>query len=339
MKKVITIVSTLLIATGVIGVKAAELNLDTNDDTTLDKMEVTTDIPIEETTVNQSFDAGEEINNFEDVSYSKGVMIDDKDYRLYPEFENVDQALKELRETVKTAMDYLKTNYSLEELSDNNYREYQHCVCDALESEQVQADESLEKELNSINDFLDIYENKDANNEILETVNSVDGNFEGTTVSEAAQVIGELQQTLPYNTGADDAVDAVTDEIADDVGKECDISFIKAKEVLQKDLSDCNQTDGVYQLNTTPISEAGQQMELLSYTGNKVFNVSKGVAYAKKYATNRNKAYYKGTANRDCTNFVSQIKKAGGVKEYTDWSAGVNPFLRKSFSWYYDLVL
>lgn len=67
----------------------------------LDKLEVTTDIPIEETTVSQAFDAGEEINQLGRVSYSKGVKIDGTDYRLYPEFEDADHAVSELEKAAK----------------------------------------------------------------------------------------------------------------------------------------------------------------------------------------------------------------------------------------------
>lgn len=88
---------------------AADVNLDANESVALDKLEVTTDIPIEETTVSQAFDAGEEINQLGRVSYSKVVKIDGTDYRLYPEFEDPEHAVNELEKAAKNGMDYLRT--------------------------------------------------------------------------------------------------------------------------------------------------------------------------------------------------------------------------------------
>ena len=70
------LVAGTLMLSGAMGVKAVDLNPSADDVVALDKLEVTTDIPIEETTTNQAFDAGEEINQLEQVSYSKGLMID-----------------------------------------------------------------------------------------------------------------------------------------------------------------------------------------------------------------------------------------------------------------------
>ena len=96
----VLLAGTLTLA-GVTNVMAAEVNLDANDAVALDKMEVTTNIPIEETIVNQVFDAGDEINQLGRVSYSRGVKIDGTDYRLYPEFEEPERAMSELEKAAK----------------------------------------------------------------------------------------------------------------------------------------------------------------------------------------------------------------------------------------------
>ncbi len=301
---------------GAMGVKAVDLNPSADDVVALDKLEVTTDIPIEETTTNQAFDAGEEINQLEQVSYSKGFMIDGTKYRLYPEFQDANRAISELEKVAKDGMAYLKVNYGLESLSNSNYEEYQACVCEALGEENVYTNEALGDELYLIDGFLDIYENGDANKEILELVNSLNGNFQGTTVEETAQATSELQLLLPYNTGADEAVAAAAEEIA--VEQEYHVNFLESDE-----------------LSTGQIG-SDQQAELQTYTGNSAFNVDKGITYAKKYAVKRNIKYDKGFDNKDCTNFTSQIKKAGGVKEFTKWTQGSNPYLLKGSSWYFN---
>lgn len=322
---------------GVTSVMAADVNLDANESVALDKLEVTTDIPIEETTVSQAFDAGEEINQLGRVSYSKGVKIDGTDYRLYPEFEDADHAVSELEKAAKNGMDYLRTNYDLEALSNNNYEEYQACVCEALGEENVYTNEALEDELYLIDGFLDIYENGDDNREILEAVASVDGNFAGTTVAETAEATSELQLALPYNTGADKAIETAAEEIAADVEQEYDVTFVKPGEAVQEELSSLNQPGEVCQLGTLAASNRNPQTELLTYSGNSAFKPKKGIAYAKKYApTKKGNPKYKYFDGADCTNFVSQIKRAGGVKDHVEWSSGVNPFIRKDSSWYYN---
>lgn len=303
---------------GAMGVKAVDLNPSADDVVALDKLEVTTDIPIEETTTNQAFDAGEEINQLEQVSYSKGFMIDGIKYRLYPEFQDANRAISELEKVAKDGMAYLKVNYGLESLSNSNYEEYQAYVCEALGEEEVYTNEALEDELYLIDGFLDIYENGDANKEILELVNSLNGNFQGTTVEDTAQATSELQLLLPYNTGADEAVAAAAEEIAADVEQEYHVNFLESDE-----------------LSTGQIG-SDQQAELQTYTGNSAFNVDKGITYANKYAVKRNIKYDKGFDNKDCTNFTSQIKKAGGVKEFTKWTNGSNPYLLKGSSWYFN---
>ena len=324
------LVAGTLMLSGAMGVKAVDLNPSADDVVALDKLEVTTDIPIEETTTNQTFDAGKEVNQLEQVSYSKGFMIDGIKYRLYPEFQDANHAISELEKMAKDGMAYLKVNYGLESLSNSNYEEYQACVCEALGEENVYTNEALEDELYLIDGFLDIYENGDANKEILGLVNSLNGNFQGTTVEETAQATSELQLLLPYNTGADEAVAAAAEEIAADVEQEYHVNFLESDE-----------------LSTGQIG-SDQQAELQTYTGNSAFNVDKGITYAKKYATKKNAKYtyfYREYTDKngktkksknDCTNFASQIKKAGGVAEYRHWvSNGSNSWVDTSKSWYY----
>ena len=329
------LVAGTLMLSGAMGVKAVDLNPSADDVVALDKLEVTTDIPIEETTTNQAFDAGEEIDQLEQVSYSKGFMIDGTKYRLYPEFQDANRAISELEKVAKDGMAYLKVNYGLESLSNSNYEEYQACVCEALGEENVYTNEALGDELYLIDGFLDIYENGDANKEILELVNSLNGNFQGTTVEDTAQATSELQLLLPYNTGADEAVAAAAEEIAADVEHEYDVTFLKPGETAAGQLS-AGQLGEVRLLSTIAQPDSSRQVELLTYKGNSAFNVDKGVAYAKKYAVNRNKKFDKGFDAKDCTNFTSQIKKAGGVKEFTKWTQGSNPYLLKGSSWYFN---
>jgi hypothetical protein len=57
--------------------------------------------------------------------------------------------------------------------------------------------------------------------------------------------------------------------------------------------------------------------------GNKIPNINKAISYAEKHATNPNSglyAQYEYFKGKDCTNFVSQIMEAGGVKQEKSYS-------------------
>lgn len=311
MKKKNVVMSALLAMaftlTGAFSAQAVGADQETSSNVVMNQLVVTTDLPIARETVRQTFDAGEEINKLEPVIYTKGIRISDKSYNLYPEFENPDRAVNELWKCATKAIDYLQDNYDVSSLSRNNYKEYQAYISSSLGDEAVLADETLEKQLCLMENFLDIYENNDDNQEILEAVATVNGNFEGNTVQEVTQVVNELYLALPYNTGATEAIEEAAERVVADVVEE-------------------------YAL---PDSQAAQtQAELLAYSGNSAFSVSKGITYAKKYAVNRNTAYTSFSGS-DCTNFTSQIKRAGGVADHVEWSSGPNPYVKRDNSWYY----
>ena len=80
---------------------------------------------------------------------------------------------------------------------------------------------------------------------------------------------------------------------------------------------------------TTPLAvQVDQQTQLQKQISTRTtvngFNVENGTAYAKKHATDPNKADYKYFSNGDCTNFVSQILENGGIKQevYDDENLG-----------------
>lgn len=60
----------------------------------------------------------------------------------------------------------------------------------------------------------------------------------------------------------------------------------------------------------------------------KGFDVSKGVAYATKYATRPNNRFYKYFNGGDCANFASQILEAGGVSQ-------INKYPDKAKGWWH----
>ena len=88
--------------------------------------------------------------------------------------------------------------------------------------------------------------------------------MKGNTVQEVTQVVNELYLALPYNTGATEAIEEAAERVVADVVEEYALSDSQA---------------------------AQTQAELLAYSGNSAFSVSKGITYAKKYAVNRNTSY------------------------------------------------
>ena len=187
-----------------------------------------------------------------------------------------------------------------------------------------------------INQFLDIYENSSANEEILEVVDAVEGNLEGTPILEAAEIVNELQELVPYNTGIEEALDEVIEEIMVDIEDEYDISSEELNEMYEDEYGiSSEEPEEVYQENLVynnqdsqsgglidfSLGNVNQQIQQLTYSKNANFNVAKGVAYANKYAVNQN-TYFRYFKNADCTNFVSQIKRAGGVADYFSYLTG-----------------
>jgi len=193
-----------------------------------------------------------------------------------------------------------------------------------LESEEIDKDEPIKNELIMIDEFLDIYENSSVNEEIMEVVASVDGNLEETPILETMETVTELKESVPYNTGISEALDEVTEEIMEDIKEEYDVSteeldemYLEEYDVPSDETSGLfkedltydnmeNKADGLVMSNLIAVD---QQVQQLAYKGNLKFNISKGVKYAKKYAKKQNSKYR--YFKRDCTNFVSQIKKAG----------------------------
>lgn len=69
---------------------------------------------------------------------------------------------------------------------------------------------------------------------------------------------------------------------------------------------------------TSPIVEKIKFTNAADYVTPRATSISNAVAYARKYAKNEN-TNYKYYQNADCTNFVSQIIKAGGRSENSTW--------------------
>lgn len=197
-------------------------------------------------------------------------------------------------------------------------------------------EEITEKEMMMVAEFLDIYENNSANEEILEVVDSIEGDFEGLPILEAAEIITELKELTPYNTEIDEALDEVTEEIMVDIEEEYDISSDELNEMYLENLA-YSYLDSRANDQTNLMSwNVNQQIQQLTYSKNANFNVSKGVTYANKYAVNRNTSY-RYFSNGDCTNFVSQIKRAGGVSDYIKYTqVGYKFYFYYSDSWYYS---
>jgi len=93
---------------------------DTQENAALEDIEVVTDINVVPVEVNEEFDSSEVLDNLGEVSYSQGILIDDTEYALYPEFEDVGNSLEVIKEKAGNAFTFLKDNYSLEDISNEN---------------------------------------------------------------------------------------------------------------------------------------------------------------------------------------------------------------------------
>ncbi|MGI6498488.1 MAG: amidase domain-containing protein [Oscillospiraceae bacterium] len=218
------------------------------------------------------------------ISAKESVIINGGQNFLYPTFDDIDLALKNLERVAPNYCALVKENIDLKELYDSSYEEL--LKADVLPTgEEMNALEekisgrsgqanlnltgkeiSLHNEKEEFDFFYDIYENKAKNEEIMEYLNA-----------NPTPKIEELAFLLPYNTP-----------------------------LVQQYFE-----NGEISLSATP----------------QYFNTKLGINYASIHAENpASKTIYPYYSNGDCTNFVSQILIAGGVKmhdtypdKYSGW--------------------
>lgn len=305
-------------------------SLDTGEEVIgLDEMTIQTDVSVDSCSLNEKFDVSDELTVIGEVLYVCGIEIEDNVYKLYPEFSDTEDAMKNIREACAAAILYIE-NQGMPELTEKNIFDW-HSYTNTLTVEKNDLSEEMMKEIRLLDEFLNIYENTELNEEIISIVESANGNLLNSSVLEAANIISELQYMVPYNTGCNEALNLVTEEMLRDVEQkynldqnELQIMYNEGQEELANKLELENSIES--------------NLEEITYSGNSSFNISKGVTYAEKYAVTPNSKYTNWiNSNKDCTNFVSQIKTAGGVKHYYSYVTIKSEHeLVKSKSWYYS---
>lgn len=233
----------------------------------------------------------------------RNIEMGDETFELYPEFVNGEDAMKKITEQEDEALKYLVKKYGIEPLCNDNYEEYRGYVMELFESPEITED--MEDALSRIDVFLDIYENKDKNDQIQSITDDISKAMDANRNPKVEESVDILNDVLPYNLS---------------------VAYAGEGSKALKVESFSTKTDSSIELTA----------ETSKHLGNSKFDVEKGISYAKKYAPEgKHNPKYHYFTGRDCTNFVSQIKKAGGVPFHYAYIGTVNPTIDKKKSWYY----
>lgn len=296
----------------------------------LEDIVVETSVPLNVRKINKKFEYSDNLASIAEAYYMRGIEIDGKTCSLYPEFEQPEVAMDKIKEKCTNAINYLRTQDNLPELTGKTAEQW-HGWSSYYTDEENELNETIHLEMLLLDEFLNLYENTHLNDEICDTVKKSGCNLKDSRLLAAADIVSELQYTMPYNTGCNEALNDVTEKMLNDVEKKYNVSQIEVQKMY-----DAGEREIADRLENKSIN--AEAVKEMAYSGNSKFNVAKGVAYAEKYATNPNKNYRNWIKDKvDCTNFVSQIKTAGGVKHYYAYiTVKYEQQLVKSKSWYYS---
>lgn len=89
---------------------------------------------------------------------------------LYCTFENNEAALEKLHEAVPEILEEISSEFSLEKLNSTNWEYYKYGALNLPTTSQFSSDNNLQKQ--TLNEFFDIYENKEKNDTIKAIVNA-----------------------------------------------------------------------------------------------------------------------------------------------------------------------
>ncbi len=137
---------------------------------------------IEIVKVAESFETSEQLSNVGGVSYKNAIKIGGENYNLYPTFNNIQEAIGNINNQCNSILSEMKALYELEDFADTTAKSYWESIPIYLEkingmlSEGMISDEIYAEKVNQINkfeSFWDIYENDDANEEIIEIVHKL----------------------------------------------------------------------------------------------------------------------------------------------------------------------
>lgn len=219
------------------------------------------------------------LSGFGDILYQKSIVIDGVENSLLFTFENPNESLKLAKTKCDTILKILAKKYSLDELNNDNWKEYRTAIdyymSDPDSNKMYDEQGSLLKQFQSLEAFLDTYENSILNNEVIDFVSLANTKLRNHTISKIVldDMIGHLPDTD---------------------------SLVKKKQ---------------NSLTSTRTNEPGK-ISPNQISG--LTNITAANEYALQYAESPNSEYI--YYNRgDCTNFVSQICKEGGVPQDGYW--------------------
>lgn len=278
------------------------------------------------TKVNQQFDASNTIKELGDVKYSKAIKVDGNSYNLYPTFEDLSQAVNNLKPKCKNIIDDMKNQYKLGEFTVaslpkycENVYDYDQGLYDSMDTGNLDVETYQKKqdELLQFFEFIDIYENDACNKEIISEIKKLDlkslDQNEKTEkeLQELSSGINDLSLILPNNTGAQEVMKGIDSKLISEMPK----------------LEKAAENGDVISLGVQ--AESNIVAVPCAYSGNSKFKIASGVSYADKYGANANRTKY-SACTADCTNFASQIKAAGGVPRYKKYG--------QSNAWNYQVI-
>lgn len=126
----------------------------------------------------------------------KGVEID-----LYLEFVDREKALQDIKKEYRETLEFLKGEFNLGELSEENWQEYSQATT-AMEGYADKVSEKIMKESIKIGQFFDIYENNEQNDVIEELSSQINEEANQTTsiTENENSLVAQLNLLIPYTS-------------------------------------------------------------------------------------------------------------------------------------------
>ena len=131
--------------------------------------------------ISEPFSQNHGANEISPVSYKTAIVYKDENYRLYPTFDDTDDALNTVSSDCAAILDLLQKSFDLEPISLSNWHEYQNALYEESERKDCPPwfNESRDDYMEMICLF-DILENEEQNDEILRLLE--EEGFESITV-------------------------------------------------------------------------------------------------------------------------------------------------------------
>lgn len=237
-------------------------------------------VEVVKVTSNDKFMASNNLSDIGPVSYKTAISIEGEKINLYPTFDNLQSALDNIKANCNELLNNMAQVYELEPFS--------------LRTVQLYYDRISEYE----NTIYEQYENSEVDNELFKSIkDSFPKMYSFFDIYENDRANLEILSSINV-TGTTMVVQKLSLQ-----------NLNELKQLLP------SNTGGTEKIEEIEIRELGQVSTPMSYSGNSKFTVADGVTYAVKYAASPNIVNY-ATKSADCTNFTSQIKKAGGVPVY-----------------------